>query len=227
MTRAIRQRVSGQPPMWPTAYHDYVFREGKLIGEFDNMYRHAKGIPWHQHERCHHWSSEAGLLMMKAQAPYETILEVGCGLGYIAAKLKPFVAAGGTLEAFDISPTAIQRARRLHPGVRFYVNDITRASFRPRKAYDLVVVKDLLWYVLDHLETVLRNLQACVRPQGWLYVGQSFPALNRPFIGSKVLPMPETLLARLGAFQPRYTAQLRNHDAVQDGPVFHFLGNRR
>jgi hypothetical protein len=29
-------------------YHQYVFREGKLIGDFEAMYRNSKAIPRHQ-----------------------------------------------------------------------------------------------------------------------------------------------------------------------------------
>jgi len=29
-------------------YHDYVIKNGKLIGEFDQMYLKSKNIPWHQ-----------------------------------------------------------------------------------------------------------------------------------------------------------------------------------
>jgi hypothetical protein len=29
-------------------YDDCVFRDGKLIGEFEAMYRYSDGAPWHQ-----------------------------------------------------------------------------------------------------------------------------------------------------------------------------------
>ena len=29
-------------------YHDFVIKDGKLIGEFDLMYKKSKDIPWHQ-----------------------------------------------------------------------------------------------------------------------------------------------------------------------------------
>jgi len=84
------------------------------------MYRYARGVPWQQDVRCDHWPAEAGVAMLKAHAPYGAILEIGCGLGYIAAKLKALLRRPrrGRLEAFDVSPTAIRRARRLHAGSR-------------------------------------------------------------------------------------------------------------
>ena len=34
-----------------TDYHDYVFRNGKLVGDFEGMYRNSSAIPWHQDEQ--------------------------------------------------------------------------------------------------------------------------------------------------------------------------------
>ena len=31
-----------------TDYHDFVFQEGKLVGEFEQMYRKSAQVPWHQ-----------------------------------------------------------------------------------------------------------------------------------------------------------------------------------
>src|SRR2546428_4667902 len=102
---------------FPKDYHEYVFRDGRLVGDFDNMYRYAKEVPWNQDERCHHWYAEVGMLMLKEHSPYDSILEIGCGLGYIAAKLKGF--AKGSVAAFDVSAEAIRKARSLHTGIEF------------------------------------------------------------------------------------------------------------
>jgi SAM-dependent methyltransferase len=209
---------------YPRDYHDYVFRDGKLIGDFDNMYRHAKGIPWDQDKHCDRWYAEVGMLMLKDQAPYDTILEIGCGLGFFAAKLKKISRRGtGKVEAFDVSRNAIEKARRLHPGIKFYVDNVSDGSFRPRHQYDLVVVKDVFWYVFEHMQTAIRNIDACVKPKGLLYIGQSFPALESAFIGKEVIGSPEVLKEYFSAYAPLYTAILRNHRLVKDGPVLHFL----
>jgi hypothetical protein len=34
-----------------TDYHDYVFRDGKLVGEFEEMYLNSATTPWHQDEQ--------------------------------------------------------------------------------------------------------------------------------------------------------------------------------
>lgn len=210
---------------WSTDYHDYVFRGGRFIGDFDNMYQHASEVPWHQDTHVTHWDTQIGLVMIRSRRPYGSILEIGCGLGYIAAALREVTSGDQTaIDAFDASREAIRRAKQLHPGIRFFVDNITRASFRPGRRYDLVVIRDLFWYVLERLPTVLRNIRACVRPGGLLYLGQFFPALDRPFVGKAILPTPDALLARLSDYEPIYTALLKNHRAPADGPVVHFLG---
>lgn len=223
MTEGASQKpVQGQPGGFPEDYHEYVFKDGRLVGDFDNMYRYAKGIPWDQDKRCHDWYAEAGMLMVKEHAPYESILEVGCGLGYVADQVKTF--ATGPVDAFDISSEAIKVARELHPGIDFWVADITDAAFQPRRSYDLVVVREFFWYVFPHMERVIRHINACVGPQGFLYIGQSFPALDRLFVGKGVIPHPDALLAFFPNYEPLYTARIRNHRLVNDGPILHFLG---
>lgn len=205
-------------------YHDYVFRGGKLVGDFDGMYRHSRTIPWDQDRRCDHWYAEIGMLMLREHAPYASILEVGCGLGYFSRKLAGLSA--GRIEAFDISPEAVRRARELHSGIDFRVGDAADPAGDPAPNYDLVVVRELFWYVVPRLDAVLANLKRWTKPGGCLYVGQSFPALDRPFVGRERIPDPAALLKFLSGFVPLHTAQVRNHPLVDDGPILHFLGRR-
>lgn len=221
------RKPAGSNQGFPEDYHEYVFKDGKLVGDFDNMYRHAKGIPWNQDQHCDRWYTEVGMLMLKDKAPYESILEIGCGLGYIAAKLKEFVSRDDSvIEAFDISEEAIRKAKNLHAGITFYVDNISLDSFQPRRQYDLVVAKDVIWYVFDQMESVIRNIDACVKPKGLLYIGQSFPNLESQFVGKGVIPSPDSLRSRFAAFNPLYTALLQNHSVINDGPILHYLGMR-
>ena len=215
------------PGVFPEDYHDYVFKDGRLVGDFDNMYRHAKGVPWDQDTRCDRWYAQVAMAMLAEEAPYDSILEIGCGLGYITAKLKVFTRGEDSpVHAFDLSTEAVRKASSLHPGISFYVDDIAAPSFRPRQQYHLVVVRDVFWYLVPKLQTVAANIRACIRPEGRLYIGQSFPRLDGPFVGKETIPTPEALLALFPDFDPIYSAQLRNHRLVADGPILHFLGSR-
>lgn len=210
---------------YPEDYHDYVFKDGKLVGDFDNMYRHSQQVPWEQDKRYARWYAQVGLLMLRERAPFESVLEIGCGLGYIATQLKDLSA--NQTHAFDISSEAIRRARELHPGIDFYVDDACNPDFRPLQQYQLVVVRDLFWYVFRHMACVIENINQCVAPGGYLYIGQSFPRLDRPYVGKDVIPNPDAIVAYMSSFDPIYTALLRNHELSNDGPVLHFLGVKK
>ena len=34
-------------------YHDYVFKDGRLVGDFEKMYRHSAEVPWNQDKTAH------------------------------------------------------------------------------------------------------------------------------------------------------------------------------
>lgn len=67
-------------------YHDYVFKDGKLVGKFDEMYKYSKEVPWHQDETAYHVFSEIDMAILK-QFNYDSVCEIGCGLGFFSARL--------------------------------------------------------------------------------------------------------------------------------------------
>lgn len=208
-----------------TDYHDYVFRDGKLVGEFEAMYQHSATVPWQQDFHNAQWYGRVGHLLLQARATYQSILEVGCGVGSYLNGLRDLAAPDAVLEGFDVSQTAIDRARSQYDGLTFYVDDIQRADFRPRRTYDLVVVKEVLWYVLAHLDTVLANLRQCVRRGGSLYIGLAFPKLETAFIGKEIIQNPEALRSLVADYEPvaMLTIQQYAEAFSRDGPNVHLL----
>ncbi|HPO90724.1 MAG TPA: class I SAM-dependent methyltransferase [Victivallales bacterium] len=205
-------------------YHDYVFKNGKLVGDFEGMYRYSAVTPWHQDRTANEWYTEIAIVMLKEKAPYNKILEIGCGLGYFAKKLKRM---GKDIDAFDISATAIKKAKTLHKGIHFYIDDITKKSFNPLRRYDLVVAKDIFWYVFPELEDVFANIKKCIKPKKFLFVSQSFPALNTNFVGKDIISDPETLidlLVKKIGIEPINAIFVRRFMYKADGPTLHFLG---
>lgn len=67
-------------------YHDYVFKNGKLIGKFDEMYRFSREIPWHQDKAAYKVFSDIDIAILK-QHTHDTILDIGCGIGYFTNRL--------------------------------------------------------------------------------------------------------------------------------------------
>jgi 2-polyprenyl-3-methyl-5-hydroxy-6-metoxy-1,4-benzoquinol methylase len=67
-------------------YHDYVFKNGKLLGKFEEMYKFSKETPWHQDKTAQELFSNIDITIL-SQQKYNTILDVGCGLGYFTNRL--------------------------------------------------------------------------------------------------------------------------------------------
>jgi SAM-dependent methyltransferase len=112
-------------------------RPGTDLGWFEELYARQDDPPW-QRERqrisLEQWVEQQGL----DGGGTKRAAVVGCGLGtdaeYIASK--NYKTLG-----FDLSPTAIKRARELHPDstVDYEVADLLRLPADWRHAFDLVV----------------------------------------------------------------------------------------
>lgn len=77
-----------------TDYHDYVFKDGKLVGKFDEMYKYSREIPWHQDKNAYSVFSNIDIAILK-QYKYESICEIGCGLGYFTNRLHKELSNNG------------------------------------------------------------------------------------------------------------------------------------
>lgn len=172
-------------------YRDYVIRDGKLIGRFDEMYRHSAEVPWHQDETVRAIFSDITIAILR-HYPARTVFDVGCGLGYMTSRLARELPGVERVVGADISATAVSKARQAFPDLQFVVGGVHDAPVTEQ--FDLVVTKDVLWYVIDDLDRYLDALLA--RSAKWVYVGQSFPD-SRPFLGDQVLPDAAALFQRL------------------------------
>lgn len=132
-------------------YTDYVIRDGRLVGEFEEMYRDFED-PWHQTTRERFASEKAAAINLLARLGAEfgvrRVVELGSGLGHFTAKI---AQAGFEVTGLDVSETAVGKARATHPGISFEVarfNQFDRLlALRP----DLIVMSEITWYVLDDL----------------------------------------------------------------------------
>lgn len=127
---------------------DYVIKNGALVGEFEEMYRDHED-PWEQSTREAFATEKAMVLnVMEAMQP-KTVLELGCGLGHFTARIK---ARGiPRVVGVDISKTAIEKARRLHPDCEFMEGDILDFQTYERYRPDIIVMGEISWYVLEKL----------------------------------------------------------------------------
>lgn len=113
---------------------------GDALGWFDALYKEAAGdnekIPWADLEPnrfLRRWAERTDLRGAGRKA-----LVVGCGLGDDARYLYDL---GFDVTAFDISPTAIEWARKLHSktGIKFVVADLFNAPVEWFQKFEFVL----------------------------------------------------------------------------------------
>ncbi|HEY1489256.1 MAG TPA: class I SAM-dependent methyltransferase [Micromonosporaceae bacterium] len=100
-----------------------------------------------------------------AVAGTESVLDVGCGDGYVTRLIASRVP-GGSVLGVDPSPRMIEAARTVEDrltNVAFQVGDVTTMTFGPD--FDLVVSFNALHWVADQ-EIAYRNIAAALKPDG-------------------------------------------------------------
>ena len=141
-------------------YQDYVIKNGKLIGDFEGLYK-AFDDPWHQSKEDQVSDSRRILAVawcnqLRKKFGCCRVAELGCGYGYLTAQL---LQQGFSSVGVDISETAIKKARDLNPSSTFVtagLNDFaTISQFDP----DIFLMAEITWYVLDDLDKFIKNIQ--------------------------------------------------------------------
>lgn len=169
-------------------YQDYVIKEGRFIGAFEEMYRDCPD-PWHQ-DAIQPLSEDAALLLVK-RGSYSNILDLGCGKGRFTGRLCR--ETGSSVTAVDLSPTAISAARSRFPQIDFQAASVPPLPF-PNEGFDLVVTAELLWYVLPKLKELFVEIRRVLKPGGHYLILQHFYRPDEQRYGREVLQTPEDLL---------------------------------
>ena len=146
--------------------------KGDMVGWFDAFYREAEGnneqIPWADLEPNKFfeiWADEVGLKGNGRKA-----LVVGCGLGDDAKYLDDL---GFDVTGFDISPTAIEWAKRLHKDtdIKFEVADLFEPSRGWLGGFDFVLeVYTIQPLPMEMRERVIDSIASFVAEDGELVV---------------------------------------------------------
>ena len=207
-------------------YHDYVFKDGRLIGKFEEMYRNSVTVPWGQDKAYSMWYNKISIAIVQRALEdrrVKAIHELGCGLGYFISR---FSRKKYRLSGSDISPTAIQNARRAFAEISFQVDDIRVKKRRP--CYDLILISALFWYIFPCMRRVVKNIAAMTEKDGYIFIAEVFPRLNAAFVGKKVIPNPDRLIRW---FEPYFKtvidARLKRAEYPNEEMVFYWIGKRR
>jgi ubiquinone/menaquinone biosynthesis C-methylase UbiE len=136
-------------------YHDYVIKDGKFIGKFEEMYKEYDD-PWMQSQQPNRYSRKMAIMNIKRYG-IKSIVEYGCGLGYYADWI--FKETGIVCKSIDISETAIKRAKQKFPLLDFEVGDIKQLNQLGNKQnIDCILLADITWMILQDLDHINKEL---------------------------------------------------------------------
>jgi len=137
------------------SYQDYVIKSGKLIGDFEGLYRDFED-PWHQSRADHQRDTRRRIAIDWCQRLREQqgadltnrTIELGCGFGYLTDTLRQldFSSVG-----VDVAQSAIDLARVKNPASVYLTRGFEDPTLLNQFDPDIVIMAEITWYVLDHL----------------------------------------------------------------------------
>jgi SAM-dependent methyltransferase len=187
--------------------HDYFISQGRHVGRYEEMYQKCAD-PWRIEELGARLDMRAALLLLAGrEKSVNRFLDVGAGLGLFTGLLAETlwrVNPGARGLATDIAPAAVARARRrlTDPRLDFQAADARNLALTPLwppESFDLVVLAQVLWGLLENLDATLAALAALLPAGGFLLVSQHFPGPERQTYGADIVSTPEGLTRRLAA----------------------------
>lgn len=103
-----------------------------------------------------------------------SILEVGCGAGWLTPHLAPY----GRVTATDLSDEVLTEASRRIPDVKFVAGDFFDLQF-PEASFDYIISLEVLSHVVDQ-PAFMAKIASLLRPNGELLLAtQNRPVLER------------------------------------------------
>ncbi len=170
-------------------YHDYVIKNGELIGQFEEMYKECDD-PWHQKIsviQFHKMSCMGSIEMLNSKR----VLEIGCGLGYLTSFYNR-VFPNVKIDGMDISISAIEKARKQFPNINFICADIAK-DLNLVTEYDTIIFSEILWYILPNLNAIVGALKKNFLGK-YILINQSFYDINEQKYGKEYFTDPKGVI---------------------------------
>ena len=160
---------------------DYIFKNVgenlEFIGDFESLYKNFQD-PWEQSGKTgkispYYKHSRKRLTDKLISINPVSLIEVGCGLGYttniIQNSLPPAIVVG-----MDISATAINKGSKKFSDLQFICGDIRSSSFNLHKKFEVVILNQLLWYILESFDNTIDNCFSLLEKEGKIIISQAF-----------------------------------------------------
>ena len=109
--------------------------------EFDALYTRTPD-PWGMETSAYEAAKYDATLAALGERRFRSGLEVGCSIGVLSERL---AARCERLLGLDVSPVALERAKRRVPAVRFLRAEVP--DDWPTDRYDLVVLSEVLYFL--------------------------------------------------------------------------------
>ena len=139
-------------------YQDYVIKDGKFVGKFDEMYQKFND-PWllqnsykkleNLHYRIIYYYCERVRSINKIKKKLIT-LEIWCGYPQISNKL---LTHGFNSFGTDISETVIKKSKQKFPKLKnkLFVSEFLNFNLYNKINPDIFILSDITWYILPEL----------------------------------------------------------------------------
>ena len=139
-------------------YQDYVIKDGKLVGKFDEMYQKFND-PWlllninkkleNLNYRIIYYYCERVRSINRIKKKLIT-LEIGCGYPQISNKL---LTHGFNSFGTDISETVIKKSKQKFPKLKnkLFVSEFLNFNLYNKINPDIFILSDITWYILPEL----------------------------------------------------------------------------
>lgn len=162
---------------------NFIFKENGdnliFVGDFDGLYLNDEN-PWGQDGsdyrlgKYYEFSRKQILKIIKELTflGQEKLLEVGCGLGHVV----DFLAKNSLYEVSgaDISKEAIKKASFLYPEYEFNILDIQSKNLYHDKQYEVIILNQALWYVIENFKNVFINISNMLSSNGIFIIVNAF-----------------------------------------------------
>lgn len=175
-------------------YQDYVFRDGQLVGRFDEMYSTCPD-PWSCVSNVGSLQNDILCTVLRSISDeVSAALDVGCGLGALTSRVRDAVNPT-IMHAVDVSARAIEAARANYPGIRFGVHDLLndRREALPH-GLDLITMAEVCWYIIPGIAQTFGALRELLNPGGHLLILQHFYRPEEQQYGVDVMRGPHDLV---------------------------------
>lgn len=201
-------------------YHDYVIKDGKFIGAFEEMYQNVDD-PW-QHGQARDISYDMVLYLIarhknKICRKGGKILDIGCGKGAFTSRVKKQCKKAYIL-AIDISFTAIEKAKKKYRrlNIDFRALDIQKKYRDIHGKFDLIIASDIMWYILPNFGKILNHLKKNLKKNGFLLIKQTFCKSGDQKYGKEYVSSVEDMISLLKyqAVETIETNRQKNHLAI-------------